>query len=242
MTTPALSADCAALAEALDPYLDGELSPAETAAVEAHAAACPACAAELVLAGRTLAALRATPAEACPNSVFAAALARIEALPPVAPITLRRAPDRAPRSAPVRVARVRWAVAAVLVLAPVAVLLLRPAPPSPAPAAPLAEHGERPTAATPAASPPALAEPAPVAVARPPAPRPVASLAPALAADRPPDALATDALPSDTAAARRAQAEVLLALALVADAQRATTHALRDGIAPATVALRLPRL
>ena len=63
----------------LDAYLDGLLPLAEAQAFEAHAHACPACAAELTLASRIRTTLRTEPAEPCPDAVFDGARARIAA-------------------------------------------------------------------------------------------------------------------------------------------------------------------
>jgi anti-sigma factor RsiW len=79
----------------IEAYLDGELNPGLAAALEAHAGTCDRCTAELGLARRIRAELRATPAVTCPDVVLEAARARAS--------TLRR--DRPP----VRVAlRRRW--------------------------------------------------------------------------------------------------------------------------------------
>ena len=63
----------------LDAWPDGETSPAELAAVERHAGACPACAEEVELARRLARDLKGLPPIPCPPAVTQAVLARAEA-------------------------------------------------------------------------------------------------------------------------------------------------------------------
>ncbi len=145
--------DCAVVLPLLEPYLDGELSPAETARVREHLARCPDCAAELRLAEAIQRGLRQLPALDAPPAVLmrvrAAALSEMPEMPetpvPAAVLPferpsprLRRPPSGRPRPA------LAAALAAALVLALLGTLLLfqlrSPQPPQPTAA----------TAATPA--------------------------------------------------------------------------------------------
>jgi anti-sigma factor RsiW len=141
--------------ERLSAYLDGELAPAERAAVEAHLAACPECAAflaELSAADRAAAAL---PAEA-PEGYFDTFPARVRA---------RLQPRKAARPAR-RVPAWTWAAAAALFLAVITPLTLREArhaadearPPAPT-AAKTAPLTEEPNAAPEARAPRPTAAP-----------------------------------------------------------------------------------
>jgi anti-sigma factor RsiW len=100
---------CLDLHDHLDAHLDGELAPEQAAALEAHAAGCTACAAELALAGRLQLALHDSPPAPCPDAVFDAALARIASLERErAPVGVHApARDRTPLP---RLARPRWRV------------------------------------------------------------------------------------------------------------------------------------
>ena len=53
----------------LEPYVDGDLEPAEAERLRFHLASCPACAAELALAQRIQAELRALPQLDCPPEI-----------------------------------------------------------------------------------------------------------------------------------------------------------------------------
>lgn len=63
----------------IEPYLDGALSAAEVRRFEAHLEASATAAAQLALARRIRASLRALPGEACPPQVWAAVAARTAA-------------------------------------------------------------------------------------------------------------------------------------------------------------------
>jgi anti-sigma factor RsiW len=139
--------DCAAVLPLLEPYLDGELSPAEAARVREHLARCPGCAAELRLAEAIQRGLRQLPALDAPPAVLMRVRATARAEMPEMPVPtavlpferpapqLRSRPSGRPRPALAAV------LAAALVLALLGTLLLfqlrSPQPP-------------RPTAATPA--------------------------------------------------------------------------------------------
>lgn len=60
---------CEGALEVLEPYLDGDLSPAEAARLREHLESCPACAAELELAARIQRELRSLPQLDCPPEV-----------------------------------------------------------------------------------------------------------------------------------------------------------------------------
>lgn len=61
---------CEEALDLLEPYLDGDLTPEEADRLRAHLAGCPACAAELALAGRIQRELRALPQPDCPPEVI----------------------------------------------------------------------------------------------------------------------------------------------------------------------------
>jgi len=78
--------ECAAVLPLLEPYLEGELSPAESKAVREHLARCAACAAELRLATDIRDGLRGLPELDAPPAVLAkvrteAGAARVLPLP-----------------------------------------------------------------------------------------------------------------------------------------------------------------
>ena len=60
---------CDEALDLLEPHVDGDLTPAETDRLRAHLEACPACAAELMLAQRIQRELRALPQLDCPPEV-----------------------------------------------------------------------------------------------------------------------------------------------------------------------------
>jgi anti-sigma factor (TIGR02949 family) len=62
---------CEEALDLIEPYLDGELPPAEAARLRDHLEGCPACAAELALARRIQGSLRALPQPDCPPEVIA---------------------------------------------------------------------------------------------------------------------------------------------------------------------------
>lgn len=68
---------CLAIADRIDSWLDGDLSPSETAELTAHLAACAVCREELRLAQRLRDTLRAMPVERCPDTVVDRVYARI---------------------------------------------------------------------------------------------------------------------------------------------------------------------
>jgi anti-sigma factor RsiW len=68
MTTDPITCDQAL--DLLDPWLDGDLPPEEAGRLRAHLDRCPACAAELALAGRIQRELRALPQPDCPPEVI----------------------------------------------------------------------------------------------------------------------------------------------------------------------------
>ena len=61
---------CDQALDLLDPWLDGDLPPEEAGRLRAHLDRCPACAAELALAGRIQRELRALPQPDCPPEVI----------------------------------------------------------------------------------------------------------------------------------------------------------------------------
>jgi anti-sigma factor RsiW len=151
--------DCVAVLPLLEPYLDGELSPAEAARVREHLAHCPGCAAELRLAEAIQAGLRRLPALDAPPAVLmrvrAAALSETPETPerserpvPAAVLPFERpAPElRRPASGRPRPA-LATVLAAALVLALLGTLLLFQLR-SPQPSQPTAATAA--TAATPA--------------------------------------------------------------------------------------------
>ena len=68
---------CSWTQERIEAYIDGELTPAEQTRLEAHAATCAACAAELEDARRLVGALRTLPSLTCPDAVSQALQTRI---------------------------------------------------------------------------------------------------------------------------------------------------------------------
>ena len=68
---------CTWTQERIEAYIDGELTPAEQGRLEAHAATCAACAAELEDARRLVGALRTLPSLTCPDAVSQALQDRI---------------------------------------------------------------------------------------------------------------------------------------------------------------------
>ena len=135
---------CDRARELLSAALDGELAPAETASLEAHLAACSACAAERERLGAVRAAFRALPPAVPPRDLADAVMARIragEAAEPGRPAALP--PPLAPRWP----ASARLAAALALVTAGLAAAWLARAPEAPAaaaaplPAATAAAHG-----------------------------------------------------------------------------------------------------
>src|SRR3954449_2802373 len=75
MTRPDEPLHCDEALDLLEPFLDGDLSPAESARLQAHLSGCAACAAELALARRVQAGLRALPQPDCPPELLARVLA-----------------------------------------------------------------------------------------------------------------------------------------------------------------------
>lgn len=118
---------CADALGRIDAYLDGDLAPADARALEAHCAACPACADELALAHAVQAALHAWTTPPCPDRVVDAALSEIR--------TRRaRALVRHARNAGAALIRPMWRPALALATAGavvVGLLVLRPASPEP---------------------------------------------------------------------------------------------------------------
>jgi len=70
---------CEWMLDRIDAYLDGDLSPAESAVADLHLTRCPACAEELQMARQVAGSLRALPAMNCPDSIPEAVRARIGA-------------------------------------------------------------------------------------------------------------------------------------------------------------------
>lgn len=140
--------------ERLSAYIDRELPPGERAAVEAHLAACPECAALLAELAAADEAAASLPAEA-PDGYFEAFPGRVRAR-----LEARRAAVPPARRVPVWT----WAAAAALLLGVVAPLTLRQLR-SPSVAAPSAVDAVRPSA-------PAGPEPAATTGAGPSAPTP----------------------------------------------------------------------
>ena len=123
--------------ERLCAYLDGELPPGERAEVEAHLAACPACATLLADMTAVDAAAASLPAEA-PEGYFDAFPSRVMArlgAASMAPARTRRLPAWT------------WAAAAALLLAVVAPLTLREPAPGPGLATPPGPSAPRPARA-----------------------------------------------------------------------------------------------
>jgi anti-sigma factor (TIGR02949 family) len=60
---------CDEALELLEPYLDGDLSPAGSSGLRAHLESCPSCAAELALAAKIQRELRSLPQLDCPPEV-----------------------------------------------------------------------------------------------------------------------------------------------------------------------------
>lgn len=65
---------CDEALDLLEPHLDGDLTPEESARLRRHLEGCAACAAELALAGRVQAGLRALPQPDCPPELLARVL------------------------------------------------------------------------------------------------------------------------------------------------------------------------
>ncbi|HEX9942979.1 MAG TPA: zf-HC2 domain-containing protein [Thermoanaerobaculia bacterium] len=61
---------CEEALEVLEPYLDGDLAPAEASRLRGHLERCPSCAAELDLAARIQSELRSLPQLDCPPEVL----------------------------------------------------------------------------------------------------------------------------------------------------------------------------
>lgn len=219
--TPAPSCD------RLDAYLGGRLSPEAEAHFEAHVATCDACL-DTAVADVTDA-LVPLGAVACPPAVIDAALAEAR----------RTAPDRSPaRGRAFRASRLGVGLAATLALVLTALIWslaapeeprvaevrpeatsLAPEPPSPLPPAPPPEATDPEPMPEFTAPPPPPAAPAP---RRAPPPRPVEDAPPPEAAPLP-EVAAADSV-------QIAREEVLLALAIVADAQDHATSAVTDGV------------
>ena len=68
---------CSWTQERIEAYIDGELTPVEQGRLEAHAATCAACAAELEDARRLVGALHTLPSLTCPNAVSQALQTRV---------------------------------------------------------------------------------------------------------------------------------------------------------------------
>ena len=68
---------CTWTQERIEAYIDGDLTPVEQGQLEAHAATCAACAAELEDARRLVGALRTLPSLTCPDAVSQALQDRI---------------------------------------------------------------------------------------------------------------------------------------------------------------------
>ena len=68
---------CSWTQERIEAYIDGELTSVEQGRLEAHAATCAACAAELEDARRLISALRTLPSLTCPDAVSQALQDRI---------------------------------------------------------------------------------------------------------------------------------------------------------------------
>ncbi|HEX4964649.1 MAG TPA: zf-HC2 domain-containing protein [Thermoanaerobaculia bacterium] len=60
---------CGDALDLLEPYVDGELAPAEAASLRSHVEGCPACARELALAERIQRELRSLPQLDCPPEI-----------------------------------------------------------------------------------------------------------------------------------------------------------------------------
>ena len=115
---------CDSALEAIEPYLEGDLAPAQARAFEAHAAGCAGCSRELALARRVLEGLRSLPEMPCPPEVEGQLPSR------------EARPGTEPRVVPGR----RWlAAAAALVLALVGAALIYRSPPLPVPEAEMAQ-------------------------------------------------------------------------------------------------------
>lgn len=227
----------------LDAYLDGQLAPDEEAHFEAHLASCETCLEEPVLPAD----LRADLANvACPPHVVANAL-----------LQARRAPDRFPRTPPRRPLRsVGWVAVAVLTVGLTLWAWPTPAPTEASfaeqrtfsPDSPPVQEGtpEVPRLEGAPPSDPSGAQAGERGAAeasrrlQPPA-RPQRSPAPPAAEQdertRTPEALVADtpaASPDSVAVARE---EVLLALAIVADAQDRAAGAVAHGVGRVSDAL-----
>ena len=71
---PLLPLRCDEALDLLEPHLDGDLTPEESARLRRHLEGCAACAAELALAGQVQAGLRALPQPDCPPELIARVL------------------------------------------------------------------------------------------------------------------------------------------------------------------------
>jgi anti-sigma factor (TIGR02949 family) len=71
MTRPEEPLSCDEALDLLEPLLDGDLPPEESGRLRLHLEGCAACAAELDLAGRVQAGLRALPQPDCPPGLLA---------------------------------------------------------------------------------------------------------------------------------------------------------------------------
>ena len=219
-------------------YLNGSLSPEAVAAFEDHVAACEACLAT-PFSAEERALLDDLRAVTCPPDVLTAALAAVPAT----------GQDRAPRRHAGR-RRVRPVWVSVAFVAALAVLVatwsVREDSPTPPPLADAGSEPGVPAIMTPA--PPASPSPEPVVPeAAPPAPVQRGASRPRTTPARPSPTPAPIAqvvpqepAPPDSVAAARD--ELLVAFAIVAEAQdqaaRATTEALADGVAHAADAIR----
>lgn len=230
--------------QTLDAYLDGRLTEAEAAAFEAHLGDCETCLAAADAddpLSHVLGSLADVP---CPPDVLDRALAEAR----------RQSPDRPPAARRARVRRWRYAALPLAALAvAAAVWTVRPphdapaplataAPEASAPAAPPASTQDlaaRPQPAAPVpsaeATPPPTSEPL-AAADDPPTDGPAASPSSAVAApaDTPP--AVARAAPADSV--RAAKDQLMLAFALVADAQEDAADAVATGVGHVSDALR----
>jgi Putative zinc-finger len=175
--------------ERLSAYLDGELAPAERAAVETHLGTCAPCRARLAELGGLDEAARALPLPAAPPGYFESFPARVRARLEAKGRAPGPSRGRFAAAPPWRWPAWTWAVAAALFLAVVTPLTLfegpggRRVPPPPAPAVTAPRRGAPPEPA-PLVAPPARekvasGEPREAPLAPPPArARPPAPLAP----------------------------------------------------------------
>ena len=129
---------CEAATELIEPYLDGELGPSESARLEAHLARCTDCAGELELAATIRRELRALPELDCPPAVLERAH---RAATEATVVPLRRAAPAGERP------RRAWAaLAAALVLAVLGAFLVARGLRAPAGQGPSPEEVARATA------------------------------------------------------------------------------------------------